>query len=91
MHTVTQIPIKLVVRRERDDAVFPDGVRYLKHRVTHLDVFLRQPVHGYRTAVVVRGHDDRLSVKPRLNGFLAGAVERISIGKADHLTGIQGQ
>ncbi len=27
-------------KRERDDAVFPDGVRYLKHRVTHLDVIL---------------------------------------------------
>ena len=75
VHAVAHVAVELVVRGERNDAVFPDGVCYLKQRVTHPDVSLRRPVHGYRTAVVVRGHDNGLSVQPRLHGLLAGAVK----------------
>ena len=75
VHAVAHVAVELVVRGERNDAVFPDGGCYLKQRVTHPDVSLRRPVHGYRTAVVVRGHDNGLSVQPRLHGLLAGAVK----------------
>lgn len=75
VHAVAHVAVEFVVRGERDDAVFPDGICYLEQRVAHPDISLRRPVHGYRTAVVVRGHDNGLSVQPRLHGLLAGAVK----------------